>query len=143
MAIAPPPGVCTRNAHGKLVEISREIQPVLPVCTGAAATSVIYCSLMELDLKKLTTRILPTMSTHIPDSPTVSYWEASPDFRALCRRKLSADAYEWAEPQLAAMGERAAKEVASLAAIADREGPRLVTHDARGERINRVEYHPA
>ena len=83
------------------------------------------------------------MSTHIPDSPTVSYWEASPDFRALCRRKLSADAYALAEPQLAAMGERAAKEVAPLAAISDREGPRLVTHDARGERVNRVEYHPA
>ena len=83
------------------------------------------------------------MSTHIPDSPTVSYWEASPDFRALCRRKLSADAYAWAEPQLAAMGDRAAKEVAPLAAIADRERPRLITHDARGERINLVEYHPA
>lgn len=83
------------------------------------------------------------MSSHIPDSPNVSYWEASPDFRALCRRKLSADAYAWAEPQLAAMGERAAKEVAPLAAIADRERPRLVTHDARGERINLVEYHPA
>ncbi len=83
------------------------------------------------------------MSQHIPESPSVSYWEASPDFRALCRRKLSADAYAWAEPQLAAMGERAAKEVAPLAAIADRERPRLMTHDARGERIDRVEYHPA
>ncbi|HYC58651.1 MAG TPA: acyl-CoA dehydrogenase family protein [Thermoanaerobaculia bacterium] len=83
------------------------------------------------------------MSSHIPETPDVSYWEASPDFRALCRRKLSAGAYAWAEPQLAAMGERAAKEVAPLAAIADREGPRLVTHDARGERVNRVDYHPA
>ncbi|MFL6248725.1 MAG: acyl-CoA dehydrogenase family protein [Thermoanaerobaculia bacterium] len=83
------------------------------------------------------------MPSHIPDSPSVSYWEASPDFRALCRRKLAADAFAWAEPQLAAMGERAAKEVAPLAAIADRERPRLITHDARGERINVVEYHPA
>ena len=48
------------------------------------------------------------MSHSIPDPPSVSYWEASPDFRALCRRKLPADAYAWAEPQLAAMGERAA-----------------------------------
>lgn len=79
----------------------------------------------------------------IPESPRQSYWDASPDFRALCRRKLSAEAYAWAEPQLEAMGERAAKEVAPLAAIADREQPRLVTHDARGDRISRVEYHPA
>jgi len=78
---------------------------------------------------------------HIPDPPSESYWTASPDFRALCKRKLSAEAYAWAEPQLEAMGERAAKEVAPLAAIADREQPRLITHDARGERVSVVEYH--
>lgn len=83
------------------------------------------------------------MSSHIPGTPDVSYWEASPDFRALCRRKLSESAFAWAEPQLSAMGERAAKEVALLAAIADREGPRLITHDPRGNRISRVDYHPA
>ena len=77
----------------------------------------------------------------IPEAPDESYWSASPDFRALCRRKLSADDFAWAEPQLAAMGERAAKEVAILAAVADREQPRLITHDARGERISRVEHH--
>ncbi len=79
----------------------------------------------------------------IPDSPTTSYWDASPDFRALCKRKLDDAAYAWAEPQLATMGERAAKEVAPLAQIADREQPRLVTHDPRGERVSIVEYHPA
>lgn len=79
----------------------------------------------------------------IPEPPHVSYWDASPDFRALCRRKLSDDAYAWAEPQLAAMGERAALEVAPRAAIADRIPPRLVTHDERGNRVSRVEYHPA
>jgi acyl-CoA dehydrogenase len=79
----------------------------------------------------------------IPDLPNESYWTASPDFRALCARKLSPAAFAWAEPQLATMGERAAKEVAPLAAIADREQPRLITHDTRGERICRVDYHPA
>jgi acyl-CoA dehydrogenase len=79
----------------------------------------------------------------IPDSPSDNYWDACPDFRALCRRKLSDGAFAWAEPQLSAMGEQAAKIVAPLAAIADREQPRLVTHDARGERVSRVEYHPA
>ena len=81
--------------------------------------------------------------SNIPDPPSDSYWDSSPDFRSLCRRKLGDDAYAWAEPQLAAMGERAAKEVSPLAAIADRERPRLVTHDARGDRVSRVEYHPA
>src|SRR5690242_2017616 len=77
----------------------------------------------------------------IPGAPSENYWDACPDFRALCRRKLSDGAFAWAEPQLSAMGEQAARTVAPLAAIADRDQPRLVTHDARGERISRVEYH--
>ncbi len=77
----------------------------------------------------------------IPDPPTESFWIASPAFRALCRRKLSPAALAWAEPQLEAMGETAASDVAPLAAIADREEPRLITHDVRGERVNRVDYH--
>jgi acyl-CoA dehydrogenase len=77
----------------------------------------------------------------IPDSPSHSYWTASPDLQALVKRKLSPEGFAWAEPQLEAMGETAAKVVAPLAAIADREQPRLITHDARGERISRVEYH--
>src|ERR1043165_9495547 len=82
------------------------------------------------------------MSSYIPDPPSVSYWDASSLFRELCKRKLG-DAFDRVEPQLAEMGRRAALEVAPLAAIADREQPRLGTHDARGERINRVDYHPA
>lgn len=77
----------------------------------------------------------------IPSAPDESYWTASPDFRKLMRRKLDDAAWAWAEPQLAAMGEAAAKEVAPLATEADRERPRLISHDARGERISRVEYH--
>jgi alkylation response protein AidB-like acyl-CoA dehydrogenase len=41
------------------------------------------------------------------------------------------------------MGDLAARVVAPLAAIADLESPRLVTHTPAGERINRVDYHPA
>ncbi|HVE73021.1 MAG TPA: acyl-CoA dehydrogenase family protein [Thermoanaerobaculia bacterium] len=77
----------------------------------------------------------------IPDPPSENYWDACPDFRALCRRKLSDGAFAWAEPQLSAMGEQAATIVAPLAAVADREQPRLITHDARGNRVSRVEYH--
>ena len=79
----------------------------------------------------------------IPEPPQVSYWDASPKFRALCQRMLGDDAWRWAEPQLASMGERAAIEVAPLAQIADRNTPQLVMHDPRGNRINRVDYHPS
>ncbi len=80
---------------------------------------------------------------HIPSPSPVSYWTASALFQKLVRRKLDDAAWAWAEPQLVSMGERAALEVAPLAAIADRESPRLVTHDARGNRIDRVDYHPS
>src|SRR5437763_3840921 len=71
----------------------------------------------------------------VPDPPRLSYWEASPHLQRLCRRKLGDAAWDWAEPQFASMGERAALEVAPLAAVADRESPRLVN--------GRVEYHAA
>src|SRR5262249_40213015 len=72
-------------------------------------------------------------SAMVPDPPRLSYWEASPHFQRLCRRKLGDTSWSWAKPQLRSMGERAALEVAPLAAIADRESPRLVN--------GRIEYH--
>lgn len=79
----------------------------------------------------------------IPQPPDVSYWDVSAPLRKILAAKLSAPDFAWAEPRLAAMGETAMREVAPLAAIADREGPRLVTHDARGNRVDRIDYHPA
>jgi alkylation response protein AidB-like acyl-CoA dehydrogenase len=71
----------------------------------------------------------------IPDPPRMSYWDASPHLQRLCRRKLGDAAWAAAEPRLVSMGERAAMDVAPLAQIADREGPRLVG--------GRVVYHPS
>lgn len=79
----------------------------------------------------------------LPEPPNVSYWLASPQFQNICRRALNDDAWNWALPQLQWMGERAATEVATLAQIADKESPKLITHDARGNRISRIDYHPA
>lgn len=79
----------------------------------------------------------------IPELPDVSYWEASPHFRALCRRRLDDAAYAFAEARLITMGQEAATIVAPLAAIADKQSPRLVSHDPQGRRIDRVDYHPA
>ncbi|HEY0592049.1 MAG TPA: acyl-CoA dehydrogenase family protein, partial [Thermoanaerobaculia bacterium] len=83
------------------------------------------------------------MSYHIPDPPEISYWDASPALRALLQRRLAPVEFAWAEPQLRAMGALAAREIAPRAQIADQESPRLVTHTPKGERCNRVDYHPA
>lgn len=79
----------------------------------------------------------------IPESPRTSFWDASPKLRALLSRKLPARTFTYAEPLFAAMGRAAVDCVSDLASVADRESPRLVTHDARGNRIDRVDYHPA
>lgn len=84
-----------------------------------------------------------TTENPIPASPITSFWTASSALQNLLQRKLSAEDYAWALPQLESMGERAAKEVSPQAAIADRESPRLVNYDARGDRVDRVEFHPA
>src|SRR5438477_3134353 len=83
------------------------------------------------------------MSAPIPDPPDISFWDASPTLRELLVRKLSPNEFAWAEPQLREMGELEARAVAPLAAVADREGPRLVTRTSAGEPLNRVDYHPA
>lgn len=71
------------------------------------------------------------MSSPIPDPPSISFWDASPALRAICEPRLNADEIA----QLARMGDLAARVVSPLAAIADRESPRLVG--------GIVEYHPA
>src|SRR5438128_12669417 len=75
------------------------------------------------------------MSPHIPAPPTQSFWDASTALREILTRKLSPGDFALAEPQFREMGELAVRVVAPLAAIADRESPRLVS--------NRVEDHSA
>lgn len=79
----------------------------------------------------------------IPEPPTESYWAVSTHLCSILRSKLSPDGLAWAEPQLALMGLKAVEDVAPLAQIADRQGPKLVTHDPLGNRVDRIEYHPA
>lgn len=79
----------------------------------------------------------------IPQPPDISYWDASQALRKLLAAKLTREDFAWAEPQLAAMGDTASRTVAPLAVVADRESPRLITHDPRGNRVDRIDYHPA
>jgi acyl-CoA dehydrogenase len=72
-----------------------------------------------------------------------SFFTQDPVLQALLARQLPAATWAWARPQLAHMGAEAAGWVGENARIADRDSPRLVTHDRFGNRIDRVDYHPA
>ena len=56
------------------------------------------------------------------------------------RRALGAS-FEKAQPRLQRMGDQAANEGARWAMEADRNGPKLVTHDRAGNRIDEIDYH--
>jgi acyl-CoA dehydrogenase len=79
----------------------------------------------------------------IPEPPSTSYWDVSTSLRGLLRAKLSIPDLAWAEPQLALMGLKAVEDVAPRAQVADHQGPRLVTHDPLGNRVDAIDYHPA
>jgi len=79
----------------------------------------------------------------IPEPPTTSFWEVSTSLRDLLRRRLSPADFAWAEPQLALMGLKGVEDVAPLAQVADHQGPKLLTHDPLGNRIDAIDYHPA
>lgn len=49
----------------------------------------------------------------------------------------------WARERLAAYGALAGQEILALSWEAERDRPRLLTHDRFGRRLDRVEYHPA
>ncbi|MCE7870446.1 hypothetical protein DYH09_08735 [bacterium CPR1] len=61
----------------------------------------------------------------------------------LLARHLSPEAQRWAEPVLDRMGAASAGELDELAALADRNPPRLHTRDRFGNRVDQLEFHPA
>ncbi|MFC4728481.1 isovaleryl-CoA dehydrogenase [Coralloluteibacterium thermophilus] len=66
-------------------------------------------------------------------------WRGDPVLRAAVAREGAA----WAEPQLGAYGALAGDALYAAGVEANRDRPRLATHDAFGHRVDRVDFHPA
>ncbi|MHB8877608.1 MAG: acyl-CoA dehydrogenase family protein [Myxococcaceae bacterium] len=71
-----------------------------------------------------------------------NWFETEPALQRILERQLGA-AYPRARPRLATMGKKCANEVSRWADVADHQGPRLLTHDREGVRIDEIVYHPA
>ena len=69
-----------------------------------------------------------------------SWLESEAALGRILSRQLG-PAFEKAKPRLQRMGDQAANEGAVWAAEADRNTPKLVTHDRTGERIDEIDYH--
>ncbi|MFB6083680.1 MAG: acyl-CoA dehydrogenase family protein [Halorientalis sp.] len=72
----------------------------------------------------------------------VNYWTLDPALRAEVERTYPDAEFEWAESELADLGEVTGHTIADNAEIIDREGHELRTYDKHGEVQNHVEYHP-
>lgn len=59
----------------------------------------------------------------------------------ILQRQLGPTAWENAKPRLSRMGDGAANEGAAWAMEADRNQPKLITHDRTGTRVDEIDYH--
>jgi alkylation response protein AidB-like acyl-CoA dehydrogenase len=76
-------------------------------------------------------------------TPERNFYSLDRRFQARMRRLLRPDTLEWAEPKLIQMGGLVVNFFDPRSAIADRCTPTLKSYDRDGNRIDRIEYHPA
>jgi acyl-CoA dehydrogenase len=91
----------------------------------------------------LETRQAVATSGGMPDTAGMNFFEADPNLRFVLRMRLPPADFERALPLLDDAGAVAGGRLDQLARIAERNPPRLVQYNARGERVDEVEYHPA
>src|SRR2546429_5148452 len=83
------------------------------------------------------------LSRQIPDTSRINFYTADPDLSYHMRQSLSTEDFERAQGILSRMGGVASRRMDELAQVANRQGPVLIQYDKRGQRIDRVVFHPA
>ena len=83
------------------------------------------------------------LSRQIPDTSGINFYTADPDLSYHMRQSLSTEDFERAQGILSRMGGVASRRMDELAQVANRQGPVLIQYDKRGQRIDRVVFHPA
>src|SRR5947199_4318421 len=86
----------------------------------------------------------PTNPTDLmPDTSDINFFTADLDLSFLLQRHLSEQDYERALLILTGMGAVASQRMDELAQIANRQVPVLMQFDKRGQRVDKVIFHPA
>src|SRR6266700_1184276 len=83
------------------------------------------------------------LSRQIPDTSRINFYTADPDLSYHMRQSLSTEDFDRAQGILSRMGGVASRRMDELAQVANRQGPVLIQYDKRGQRIDRVVFHPA
>jgi acyl-CoA dehydrogenase len=79
----------------------------------------------------------------MPDSKGADFYTADLDLAFLLKRSLSKEQYEQAQDTLCDLGLLASRRIDQLAEDANRHTPELVQFDKRGQRVDKVIFHPA
>jgi acyl-CoA dehydrogenase len=79
----------------------------------------------------------------MPDPAGLNFYEADPNLTVALRLRLAPEYAERAEALLREAGDVAGGEMDRLAREAERNPPRLVQYNRRGQRVDEVEFHPA
>ncbi len=80
---------------------------------------------------------------HIPPPRRQDWYSSDEHLRWLVRESVGESIWPTADGALAELGELVPQRVESLAALADRHPPVLQQYDARGSRVDAIEFHPA
>ncbi|MES1924069.1 acyl-CoA dehydrogenase family protein [Salinisphaera sp. T31B1] len=84
-----------------------------------------------------------TSQRNIPDAHGLSLFERDPDLARVLRVYLGDERYAELEPSLVALGRQAASELDDWALTADKNPPKLVHRNRRGEDIQCLDKHPS
>src|SRR5258708_25993548 len=79
----------------------------------------------------------------MPETSEINFYTADPDLPFLLHQSLSTEDFERAQDILTELGEIASKRMDKLAEVANRQGPVLQQFDKRGERVDKVIFHPS
>src|SRR5947209_16655289 len=79
----------------------------------------------------------------MPETEGINFFSADPDLSFILKRHLSTEDYERAEAILTEMGAVASQKMDGLAEEANRQGPVLKQFNKKGQRVDKVIFHPA
>ena len=79
----------------------------------------------------------------MPDTKGLNFFEEDQNLSFILKHYLSTENYERALPHLKELGEIAGTRLDELSRMADKHTPELINYDAKGERVDKVEYHPS
>ena len=79
----------------------------------------------------------------MPSTQGVNFYTCDPLLATSMQLRLSEADFAQVEPHLTALGDLAGGELDRLAQLANHHPPQLIAFDQRGERIDRIDFHPA